>query len=181
MVQDAWNKGPDTDTNNWQNKHRLHSSSCRNETKPSRHSATSVTTPMEAGERQPRPAADTSLRRSDTPTGSLLRDRLLLRLLACFLKLAETGDGAGSATTAMAFLGPTAVLLTAVSASLALGLRAEAEEAMWAVGCGGGALRRPGEVWYYVRRPSAIARRGGSGGGRRAGEVRATAAGRSAL
>jgi len=34
---------------------------------------------MEAGERQPRPAADTSLRRSDTPTGSLLRDRLLLR------------------------------------------------------------------------------------------------------
>ena len=114
---------------------------------------------MEAGERQPRPAADTSLRRSDTPTGSLLRDRLLLRL----------------------FLGPTAVLLTAVSASLALGLRAEAEEAMWAVGCGGGALRRPGEVWYYVRRPSAIARRGGSGGGRRAGEVRATAAGRSAL
>ena len=74
-----------------------------------------------------------------------------------------------------------AVLLTAVSASLALGLRAEAEEAMWAVGCGGGALRRPGEVWYYVRRPSAIARRGGSGGGRRAGEVRATAAGRSAL
>jgi len=88
----------------------------------------------------------------------------------------ETGDGAGSATTAMVFLGP-----TAVSASLALGLRAEAEEAMWAVGCGGGALRRPGEVWYYVRRPSAIARRGGSGGGRRAGEVRATAAGRSAL
>ena len=132
---------------------------------------------MEAGERQPRPAADTSLRRSDTPTGSLLRDRLLLRLLACFLKLAETGDGVGSATTAMAFLGPTAVLLTVVSASLALGLRAEAEEAMWAVGCGGGALRRPGEVWYYVRRPSAIARRGGSGGGRRAGEVRATAAG----
>jgi len=43
---------------------------------------------MEAGERQPRPAADTSLRRSDTPTGSLLRDRLLLRSLACFLKLA---------------------------------------------------------------------------------------------
>jgi len=102
----------------------------------------------------------------------------LLRLLACFFKLAETGDGAGSATTAMAFLGPTAVLLTAVSASLALGLRAEAEEAMWAVGCGGGALA---EVCYYVRRPSAIARRGGSGGGRRAGEVLATAAGRSAL
>jgi len=80
---------------------------------------------MEARERQPRPAADTSLRRSDTPTGSLLRDRLLLRLLACFLKLAEIGDGAGSATTGMAFLGPTAVLLTVVSASLALGLRAE--------------------------------------------------------
>ena len=180
MVQDAWNKSPDTDTNNWPNKHRLHFSSCRNETKPSRHSATSVTTPMEAGERQPRPAADTSLRRSDTPTGSLLRDRLLLRLLACFLKLAETGDSAGSATTVMVSLGPKAVLLTAVSASLALGLRAEAEEAMWAVGCGGGALRRPGEVWC-VRRPSAIARRGGSGGGRRAGEVLATAAGRSAL
>ena len=105
---------------------------------------------MEAGERQPRPAADTSLRRSDTPTGSsLLRDRMLrCLLLACFfIRLAETGDGAGSGsasatTMALTFL----VLLTAVS-SLALGLqlRAEVEEAMWAVGAarlvvgGGGA------------------------------------------
>jgi hypothetical protein len=45
----------------------------------------------------------------------------------------------------MAFLGPRAVLLTAVS-SLALGLRSEGEEAMWAVGCEGGALRRRGGV-----------------------------------
>lgn len=54
-----------------------------------------------------------------------------------------TGDGAGSATTTMAFImGLRAVLLTPVS-SLALGLLpAEAEEAMSAVSLWGGALRR---------------------------------------
>jgi hypothetical protein len=64
------------------------SSSCRSETTASHHSATSVTTPTKPGERQLIPAADTILRRSDTPTGCLLHERML-RLLICFFRLAE--------------------------------------------------------------------------------------------
>lgn len=52
------------------------------------HSATSVTTPTTSTFLQPRPAADTSLRRSATPIGSLLRERMFF-LATCFLRVAE--------------------------------------------------------------------------------------------